>query len=276
MTLIDALHQDTNVPISKVPLPNHYSPVNGDDGVNLPLAANMAWHDTLSTDNSLVYSLFRGQCIQTTQCVECGRTSSIFDAFIQLTVGLGGNNRTQNALNDSMNVANTIPLLLQRHFGYEEMSAHAVGFECDSDVCKGALLNGAKSTSWSTSILTLDYKFQCGYPSGLFHHFVSLAVDAQKRTRIWRAPPILMIHLKRFTYDMRKNRVPIQYDDVLDVNPFVHEMSPQHGRVVPYRLKAVIVRNLKNKKLKYFCKIVIVNFSSYISGSSWCVFEQRS
>jgi ubiquitin C-terminal hydrolase len=61
---------------------------------------------------------------------------------------------------------------------------------------------------------------------------------AKKVTSLHSAPPILSIHLKRFSASgMRKNTLLIQYPEELDLNPYMSEES----RGIPkYRLIATV------------------------------------
>ena len=61
---------------------------------------------------------------------------------------------------------------------------------------------------------------------------------AKKVTKIHKAPPILTIHLKRFSASgHRKNQTQIHYPEVLDLNPYMSDGSSQ---VPKYRLIATV------------------------------------
>ena len=61
---------------------------------------------------------------------------------------------------------------------------------------------------------------------------------AKKKTMIHEAPPILTIHLKRFSPSgMRKNNNYVAFPEVLDLNPFISEET---RGVRPYRLIATV------------------------------------
>jgi ubiquitin carboxyl-terminal hydrolase 36/42 len=61
---------------------------------------------------------------------------------------------------------------------------------------------------------------------------------ARKQTSIHRAPPILTIHLKRFSPSgHRKNTNFVAFPEILDLNPF---MSDESRRMPPYRLIATV------------------------------------
>jgi hypothetical protein len=60
-------------------------------------------------------------------------------------------------------------------------------------------------------------------------------VRATKTTDVWRAPNVLMVHLKRFT-STAKISTPVTYPDTLDMRPYVREAG---SGPLNYRLYAV-------------------------------------
>jgi ubiquitin carboxyl-terminal hydrolase 36/42 len=61
---------------------------------------------------------------------------------------------------------------------------------------------------------------------------------AKKKTSIHSVPPILTIHLKRFSPNgLRKNTQFIQYPETLDLNPYLSDDVP---RIPRYRLIATV------------------------------------
>lgn len=69
---------------------------------------------------------------------------------------------------------------------------------------------------------------------------------AGRSIKIWTLPPVLIIHMKRFSPDSRgefvKNEIEVGYDIVnLDMSRFLHEKAPKSKSI--YSLYAVTVNH---------------------------------
>lgn len=64
---------------------------------------------------------------------------------------------------------------------------------------------------------------------------------ASRLTKLWSLPPVVVVHLKRFSMengDYAKNTMPVDFDPSrLDLSEYLHENSPESAE--PYRLYAV-------------------------------------
>ncbi|KJH43181.1 ubiquitinyl hydrolase 1 [Dictyocaulus viviparus] len=64
---------------------------------------------------------------------------------------------------------------------------------------------------------------------------------ASRLTKLWSLPPVVVVHLKRFSMqngDYAKNTMPVDFDPArLDLSEYLHENSPESAE--PYRLYAV-------------------------------------
>jgi hypothetical protein len=99
------------------------------------------------------------------------------------------------------------------------------------------------------------------------YHFENGSIGrAQKRTTIEHAPPILILQLKRFTFDVQQ-QVRTKVDDIFEISDRL-DISLYSGQIVPeYKLRGVIIHNGSAQAGHYF---------SFIRRSSqWLCFDDR-
>lgn len=79
-------------------------------------------------------------------------------------------------------------------------------------------------------------------------------VNANKRMTIRRAPNVLTIHIKRFTWDGKKTQGFVQYPDVLNLGPF---MPGRPNSSAPrYRLTSVVVHAGTSRSGHYYSYVL--------------------
>jgi len=149
--LLDGLHEDLN----KVPW--HLRPCipeQNNDRLTDEKAANLAWQNHKSLNDSIIVSLFQGQLKSTIQCLTCDKESVTFDVFMYLS----------------------LPVPASR--------------SCSLDDCLAAFLKEERMTGSSRWNCT-----RCKCPR-----------DAIKKIDIWKLPMVLLVHLKRFSFDGYNHR----------------------------------------------------------------------
>ncbi|GMR59830.1 hypothetical protein PMAYCL1PPCAC_30025 [Pristionchus mayeri] len=69
------------------------------------------------------------------------------------------------------------------------------------------------------------------------------ARPSRRNTRLWRLPPVMVIHLKRFAYrggGYVKNEIDVSFPlERLDLRPYFHPSSPHRSSTLPYQLYSV-------------------------------------
>ncbi|VDN26763.1 unnamed protein product [Cylicostephanus goldi] len=94
------------------------------------------------------------------------------------------------------------------------------------------------ATLWSTASVVISHKRYWVTVNGIAQ---GVAKRASRMTKLWSLPPVVVVHLKRFSMengDYAKNTMPVDFDPSrLDLSEYLHENSPEIAE--PYRLYAV-------------------------------------
>eukprot|EP00045_Choanoeca_perplexa_P012453 m.135922 g.135922 ORF g.135922 m.135922 type:complete len:1072 (+) comp16013_c0_seq1:101-3316(+) len=176
--LLDGLHEDLNR-VRKKPTMIDLKL----DGLPDPLAAEKAWHEYTSRNNSIITDVFQGQYRSAIRCKTCDYESVNFSPFMFLTVPLARGSST---------------------------SLKA----CLKELTRAEIVSG--NDTW-----------KC--PRCKCHR------SAVKSLGIWRLPPVLIIHLKRFTFDgpFRDKLQTLVRFPINGLNMREHVMNPELIRQPP-------------------------------------------
>ncbi|CAN0357818.1 unnamed protein product, partial [Ectocarpus sp. 8 AP-2014] len=166
--LLDAVHEDLN----RVP--------NGDrkyveakeakEGEAEEMVAMQAWKGYLERNRSIIVDLFQGQLRSALQCGVCGRRSVTFDPFMYLSVPLPEDMN----MNDGDDEGERRP----RRGPGGGSGGPGISLEaCIRMFCEEEVLDG--DNAW--------------YCSNCKKH-----QRATKKLDLWKVPPVLIVHLKRF------------------------------------------------------------------------------
>lgn len=202
--LLEGLHDDLN----RVKCKPKFTPCEFDDSLSHQQNAEKSWESYLSRDNSLVTDLFVGQLNSMLKCCTCGHTSVTFDPFWDLSLPIPRKSRH----------ASSSPSWSVRRSSGEDYNEITLR-DCILSFTKEEVLDGDERP-------TCD---KC-----------KTKRKSTKKFSIQRFPPILVLHLKRFSgFSFRsklQTNVEFPLND-LDLTEFAADS--QEGRSVVYSLYAV-------------------------------------
>ncbi|CAM9189488.1 unnamed protein product, partial [Hapterophycus canaliculatus] len=174
--MLDAVHEDLN----RVPNADrkYVEAKEAKEGEAEEMVAMQAWKGYLERNRSIIVDLFQGQLRSALQCGVCGHRSVTFDPFMYLTVPLpeeccaafdgNGGGREGDAGSRGEGRGRRRP----------RQEAGGVSLEaCIRRFCEVETLEG--DNAW--------YCSKCKKPQ-----------PASKKLDLWKVPPVLIVHLKRF------------------------------------------------------------------------------
>jgi len=203
--LLEGLHDDLNHVKSKP----KYTPCEYDASLSDHQNAEKSWSNYLSRDNSLMTDLFVGQLKSMLKCCDCGHTSVTFDPFWDLSLPIPRKYRSSSSSSSSWSgtrssMADDGDINLR---------------ECIQSFTKEEVLDGDERP-------TCD---KCKHKR-----------KSTKKFSIQRFPPILVLHLKRFSGFSFRSKLLSNVDfplSKLDLADFAAD--PQDRRSAVYSLYAV-------------------------------------
>ncbi|CAD6186862.1 unnamed protein product [Caenorhabditis auriculariae] len=98
------------------------------------------------------------------------------------------------------------------------------------------------------------------------------ARPAVRKTRLWTLPPVLVIHLKRFSLvhgEYVKNTAAVAFDTKLDANSFLHAAAP-HEKLASYKLYA-ITNHVGRLNSGHYTAL-----ASHLRSGKWLRFDDES
>ncbi|CAM9205743.1 unnamed protein product [Ectocarpus sp. 12 AP-2014] len=164
--LLDAVHEDLN----RVPNADrkYVEAKEAKEGEAEEMVAMKAWKGYLERNRSIIVDLFQGQLRSALQCGVCGRRSVTFDPFMYLSVPL------PEDMNDDDGDGERRP----RRGPGGGSGGPGISLEtCIRMFCEEEVLDG--DNAW--------------YCSNCKKH-----QRATKKLDLWKVPPVLIVHLKRF------------------------------------------------------------------------------
>ncbi|CAN0291470.1 unnamed protein product, partial [Laminaria digitata] len=175
--LLDAIHEDLN----RVPNASrkYVEAKEAKEGEAEEFVAMQAWKGYLERNRSIIVDLFQGQLRSALQCGVCGRRSVTFDPFMYLSVplpedaGEEGGGARQEDFGGGGGLGGTGG----RRRGRPEKAGGVSLASCIERFCEEETLEG--DNAWYCSTCK---KHQ----------------PATKKLDLWKVPPVLIVHLKRF------------------------------------------------------------------------------
>eukprot|EP00947_MAST-08B_sp_MAST-8B-sp1_P004126 g4126.t1 len=186
--LLDGLHEDLNRVLDKPYVPDPPdAQLMGDE-----IAAALAWQSYLRRNKSIIVDLFQGQLRSVLTCKCCGHTSTKFDPFMYLSLPLPADSADGGGGG-----------------GGGKKSRKKRGSAKDARAPRPPVptLDECLASFTAEEELTGDERWFCGKCRSF--------QDATKKLDLWKVPPILIVHLKRFQYDRfgtrRKIEGPVRF-----------------------------------------------------------------
>ncbi|CAM9900461.1 unnamed protein product [Pylaiella littoralis] len=199
--LLDAVHEDLNrVPNSDR---KYIEAKEAKEGELEEKVAMEAWKGYLERNRSIIVDLFQGQLRSALQCGVCGRRSVTFDPFMYLTVPLPDNANQGDGEEEGS--------------GQDGEGRGGGGGRGRGAGPKGVTLESCIQMFCEEETLDGDNAWYC---SNCKKH-----QPATKKLDLWKVPPVLIVHLKRFA-GSAKISSPVEFPlEGLDLTEVVK--SPQ-------------------------------------------------
>lgn len=115
--------------------------------------------------------------------------------------------------------------------------------------------------------------------------------DVIKKTSIYNFPKYLILQLKRWNYNLRKNQRIIHYDmEELNMNPYLHKERKQCHKDIQYELMGILNHSgnimgghyfsyIKNFNGKWYCyndtSVKEISVSKLITNKNYCLMYRR-
>mmetsp|Transcript_30703 Transcript_30703/g.93847 ORF Transcript_30703/g.93847 Transcript_30703/m.93847 type:complete len:633 (-) Transcript_30703:272-2170(-) len=237
--LLDALHEDLNRCRGKP----HVEEVIC-DGTDQDAAAAKAWAGYLRRDRSIIVDLFQGQLRSTVKCSVCGAERVKFETFMYLSVPLvrqqddaplvvvHEQRTTRGGLagGDDTSLAQKKKTVATNGAASRETSTRGTPQRRRKKKCAPASCVNGSALNLEQCIADFSAEEKLD-GDNLWHcEACGKRVPATKRLELWKLPPVLIVHLKRFKFDKygRSTKLTTHVDFPLidlDLRPFCR--SPQ-------------------------------------------------
>ncbi|CAM9846880.1 unnamed protein product [Ectocarpus fasciculatus] len=203
--LLDAVHEDLN----RVPNADrkYVEAKEAKEGEAEEMVAMQAWKGYLERNRSIIVDLFQGQLRSALQCGVCGHRSVTFDPFMYLTVPLpediNSNNDDEGERRPSRR-------------GAGGGSGGPPGFSLEACIrmfCEEEVLDG--DNAWYCSKCKKHQR-------------------ATKKLDLWKVPPVLIVHLKRFAGSSKISSLvtfPLEGLDLSEVVKSPQKESPDYDLI---------------------------------------------
>ncbi|CAM9411507.1 unnamed protein product [Ectocarpus sp. 12 AP-2014] len=200
--LLDAVHEDLN----RVPNADrkYVEAKEAKEGEAEEMVAMQAWKGYLERNRSIIVDLFQGQLRSALQCGVCGRRSVTFDPFMYLSVPLPED--VNNGDGDGERRPRRGPGGGSRGSGISLET-------CIRMFCEEEVLDG--DNAW--------------YCSNCKKH-----QRATKKLDLWKVPPVLIVHLKRFAGSSKISSLvtfPLEGLDLSEVVKSPQKESPDYDLI---------------------------------------------
>ncbi|OZJ05342.1 hypothetical protein BZG36_01577 [Bifiguratus adelaidae] len=202
--LLDGLHEDLNLVLSKPPI-HEDTPEEEERFERLPdqEASAIAWERYLQRNSSVMVSLFQGQFKNKMRCLHCGKTSTTYNAFMYLSLPIP----TTKGRPDRVSL-----------------------YECLNTFVKEEVMEG--DDGWNCPRCKVRRR-------------------ASKTLSISRLPDVLLIHLKRFSFQGPfRDKLETQVDYPIKglelqqyLPPYVTAAHKEDGRPESFRYDLYAVSN---------------------------------
>ncbi|CAM9827330.1 unnamed protein product [Ectocarpus sp. 4 AP-2014] len=200
--LLDAVHEDLN----RVPNADrkYVEAKEAKEGEAEEMVAMQAWKGYLERNRSIIVDLFQGQLRSALQCGVCGRRSVTFDPFMYLSVPLP----------EDMNKGDGDGERRPRRGPGGGSGGAGISLEsCIRMFCEEELLDG--DNAWYCSKCKKHQR-------------------ATKKLDLWKVPPVLIVHLKRFAGSSKISSLvtfPLEGLDLSEVVKSPQKESPDYDLI---------------------------------------------
>ncbi|KIH62000.1 ubiquitinyl hydrolase 1, partial [Ancylostoma duodenale] len=273
--LLDALHEDTNQVTKRVSFEQNYK-----GGSHILNDAKDYEKKSRLFSCSPVNKIFNLQTVSELSCSACGEQSATFEECSLITVELpvhASRTSLQQCLSSHFSQTVTKRVSFEQNYkGGSHILNDAKDYEKKSRLFSCSPVNkifnlqtvselscsacGEQSATFEEcSLITVELPVHASRTSlqqCLSSHFSQTTLDgdcrwncprcrapkrASRLTKLWSLPPVVVVHLKRFSMengDYAKNTMPVDFDPSrLDLSEYLHQNSPENPE--PYRLYAV-------------------------------------
>jgi ubiquitin C-terminal hydrolase len=188
--LLDVLHDDVN----RVHTAPAYQELDDDPASSDAQVSSTWWHYYCARNDSVLKELFAGQFRSQVTCGRCGKQSRAYDPFWDVTLPIPRKAQMRKA------------------YGGGSGLASGDGGACDLSDCLAGF----------TRQDDLDGDYYCST--------CKTHVPCTKRMSLYRCPPVLVLHMKRFAFSLyRRSKVTTSVDfpvTGLDLRPYCATGSP--------------------------------------------------
>ncbi|CAM9687090.1 unnamed protein product [Discosporangium mesarthrocarpum] len=201
--LLDAIHEDLNryTTCTGVSSKKLVELREAKEGEAEEFVAMEAWKGYLQRNKSIIVDLFQGQLRSALQCQECGHQSVTFDPFMYLSLPMGD------------------PEPIDPKPSSPDLPDRAVGEAGGGERVRPGEISLASCVRRFCEVEVLDGADMWYCPNCKKHR------PATKRLDLWKVPPVLIIHFKRFEGRRKINDKVVFPTEGLDLSEVVK--SPQ-------------------------------------------------
>ncbi|GMH51565.1 hypothetical protein TrST_g320 [Triparma strigata] len=214
--LLDGLAEDLNNRRNRTKRPEDLSEEELDK-VTSEIQSNYWWKRHLANNDSFITETFCGQLMSTVECCHCSTRSYCFDPFYDLSVPIPSSEKKGGVFSSSIG---SVLERGRRSFGKKDLASVLPGGASPSGV---TTLEDCLRLFTSPETIDGDNKPLCTK--------CKKKRKSIKRITVHRFPPILVLHMKRFTFPARtKLTTPIRFPlNNLDMSTFSchNQCSPE-------------------------------------------------